>query len=118
MPAVWICFEPDTSRYSLSRHLTTDYGDVYKKPTGSCENDENCFCEQPSHLVTVTDNETSKLAGALCTVGCENASDCPQPPSGEAECFDALNFCGVKCSSDSECSEGGYCIGVCVHTVN
>ncbi|KAF4678008.1 hypothetical protein FOL47_006957 [Perkinsus chesapeaki] len=92
--------------FPLDQGPTND-GGYYEKHIGHCETDGQkivgCKCEPGLVLFGYLDPRWVFVCGKRCTDG----SLCPTPPKGHAECI--YTFCGLTCSSNSDCIDGAVC---------
>ncbi|KAF4656121.1 hypothetical protein FOL47_009131 [Perkinsus chesapeaki] len=108
------------SIYSPFKQASISDGACYDKPMGKCEYNGNRItgCRCTSDLgCFVPDSSGKTLKGVVCSQDC-SSDPCPSPPRGTAVCF-GTNFCGIMCSSDSDCPDTEFCYqvgddGVCL----
>lgn len=84
-----------------------DGGTVADPSYGPC--DTNGQCGDGLECVTATLNR-----GAFCATSCRQASDCPQPSTGNATatCDARTQTCRLDCSMNATCPDGMTCVGM------
>jgi hypothetical protein len=82
-----------------------DGGTVADPNYGPC--DTNGQCGEGLECVTATLNR-----GAFCATSCRQASDCPQPSTGNATatCDTRTQTCRLDCSGGATCPDGMTCV--------